>query len=73
MGVGVTGIHTGVSMLEKSGHQIASANIPTPQGETKSIAEPVAGLMEAKHQVQASARVVEAGSDVLGTLLDIKA
>lgn len=72
MGVGVTGIHTGVSMLEKSGDQIAKANIPEQDGGTEDLSEPAVGLIESKTQVQASAKVVEAGSATIGTLLDIR-
>jgi len=69
MGIGVTGIHTGLSMLEQNGNQIAKANI---DGESSDLSKPAVGLMESKHQVEASAKVVEAGSETIGTLLDIK-
>jgi len=72
MGIGVTGIHSGLSMLEQSGSQIAKANIVPDNGETTDLTKPVVGLMESKHQVQASAKVVEAGSETIGTLLDIR-
>lgn len=72
MGIGVTGIHTGMSMLEQSGSQIAKANIVPENGETADLSKPVVGLMESKHQVEASAKVVAAGSETLGTLLDMR-
>ena len=72
MGIGVTGIHTGMSMLERSGSQIAKANIAPESSESGDLSKPVVGLIEAKHQVEASAKVVEAGSETIGTLLDMR-
>lgn len=72
MNTGVYGIRTGMNMLAKNGHEIARANIPPEQGGTEDLEKPLAGLEESKVQVQASTKVVQAGSDTIGTLLDIK-
>ena len=79
MGVGVTGIHAGLSMLDQHGSQIASMNIQAPAesnsqpGKIEATLETaIVGQLEAKTQVQASAKVVEAGSEILGTLLDVR-
>lgn len=74
MGIGVTGIHTGLSMLDQHGSQIARANLPEQPGQESKpgLETALVGQIEGKTQVQASARVVEAGSETLGSLLDIR-
>lgn len=69
---GVSGIHTGMNALARSGQEIARANIPEEQGGTADLAPPLVEQIEGKTQVQASARVIEAGSATLGSLLDIE-
>lgn len=68
----VSGIHTGMNALARSGQEVARANIPPEQGGTEDLAPPMVEQIEGKTQVQASARVVEAGSATLGSLLDIE-
>lgn len=72
MNTGVAGIQTGMNSLARSGQQIASANYPAEKGGPENMVEPIVGQIQAKHQVQASARVFETGSETLGTLIDIK-
>lgn len=69
---GVAGIQGGLYSLDRSAQQIANANKPPEQGGPDNIVEPMVEQIQAKQQVQASARVVEVGSDVLGTLIDIE-
>jgi hypothetical protein len=68
----ISGIHTGMNSLARSGQEIARANIPAEEGGTEDLAPPLVEQIEGKTQVQASARVVEAGSATLGSLLDIE-
>jgi hypothetical protein len=72
MNSGVYGIQRGNEMLNRSADQIAKANMPPEQGGPESIEKSVVEQSLAKNQVQASAKVVQAGSDMLGTLIDIK-
>lgn len=72
MNAGVTGIQTGMNSLARSGQQIANANVPPEQGGPDNLTEPLVHQIQAKQQVQASARVVETGAETLGTLIDIK-
>jgi hypothetical protein len=72
MNSGVYGIQRGNEMLNRSADQIAKANMPPEQGGPERIEKSVVEQSLAKNQVQASAKVVQAGSDMLGTLIDIK-
>lgn len=72
MNAGVAGIQGGLYSLNRSGQQIAQASVTPAEGGQESIVEPLVNQIQAKNQVQASARVVEAGSETLGTLIDIR-
>jgi hypothetical protein len=72
MNTGVTGVQRGYDMLNRSADQIAKANIPPEQGGPEELYTPVAEQISGKVQVQASAKVIQAASDTLGTLIDIK-
>lgn len=69
---GVQGIQRGYDMLNRSADQIAKANIPPEQGGPEELYTPITEQISGKVQVQASAKVVEAASETLGTLIDIK-
>lgn len=64
---GLTGIRTGMASLNKHSQEIANAN-----GSPAELIEPVVGLLSDKQQVQASSKVIEAQTSMLGTILDIK-
>lgn len=72
MNAGVAGIQGGLYSLNRSGQQIAQANVPPSEGGPESIVEPMVNQLQATNQVEASARVVEAGAETLGTLIDIR-
>ena len=72
MNSGVQGIQRGYDMLNRSADQIAKANIPPEQGGPEELYTPITQQISGKVQVQASAKVVEAASETLGTLIDIK-
>ena len=69
---GLTGVQKGLDGIEKAASQLASKD--TMEGaDTKSIAEALIDLKVSERQVAASAQVVKAVDDAIGTLLDIKA
>lgn len=69
---GLTGIRNGLDGLQKTASQIASKE--AMQGENpQSLAELMVDLKVNQNQVSASAQVVKANDEMLGTLLDIKA
>lgn len=72
MNTGVTGVQRGYDMLNRSADQIAKANIPPEQGGPEELYTPITEQISGKVQVQASAKVIQAASDTLGTLIDIK-
>lgn len=69
---GLTGIHNGLEGIQKTANKIASKDAmeaTNPHDLAKSMVD----LKVYKHQVEASAQVVKATDEMLGTLLDIKA
>ena len=72
MNTGLAGVQRGNDMLNRSADQIAKANIPPEQGGPDELYTPITQQISGKHQVQASAKVIQAASDTLGTLIDIK-
>lgn len=66
---GLTGIQKGIQSLNQNAAKIASAN--TSEAATD-ITTPIVGMIRDKHQIEASAKVIEASNSMLGTLLDIK-
>ena len=69
---GVMGIQKGLDGLSRDAAQIASAR--QLQNESSAdLAEPLTNLTLDKLQVAASAKVVKAASDTMGTLLDVLA
>jgi flagellar hook protein FlgE len=61
----LTGIQTGMQSLNQNSIKIANAQ------STGDITEPLVNMMIDKLQVQASSKVIEASSDMIGSLLDI--
>jgi hypothetical protein len=72
MNAGVYGIQRGNDMLNRSADQIAKANVPPEAGGPEELITPIVEQNLGKIQVQASAKVVQAGNEMLGTLIDIK-
>lgn len=69
---GLTGIRNGLDGLQKTASQIASKE--TMAGDNpQNLAELMVELKMNQNQVSASAQVVKANDEMLGTLLDIKA
>ncbi|WP_428242810.1 hypothetical protein [Gynuella sp.] len=69
LSTGVAGIQTGLANAEQAGQKIAEANIPE---KPVNVEEALSDLTSAQNQVQASAKVVEAGSQTIGSIVDIK-
>ncbi len=81
MGLGILGIRKGMNGLQKNAQEIAGANIkndvpgvtseqaPGANDVTRALVE----MRQNKLQVETSAKVVQTNSDLIGTLLDIKA
>jgi predicted secreted protein len=61
----LTGIQTGMQSLNQNSFKIANAQ------SSGDLTEPLVNMMIDKLQVQASSKVIEASSDMIGSLLDI--
>ncbi len=66
---GLAGIQTGMQSLNRNAAQIASADTLQSGGD---LTEPLVNMIRDEHQVKASAKVIEASSAMMGTILDIK-
>ncbi len=77
MNLGIQGIQKGMNGLRQNAQQIASNSIATsapPNAQTSDdVAGPLIEMKLNKLQVEMSAKVVQTASDMIGTLLDIKA
>lgn len=62
---GLTGIQTGMQSLNQHATKIANAQ------STGDLTAPLVNMMSDKLQVQASSKVVEASSDMIGSILDL--
>ncbi len=67
---GLNGIQTGLQSLNQNAAKIASAG--ALQSNTD-ITEPLINLLSDELQIKASAKVIEASNNLIGTILDIKA
>ncbi|MCW8887637.1 MAG: hypothetical protein OQK25_01095 [Gammaproteobacteria bacterium] len=68
---GLAGIHAGRQGLAQNSFDIARAPVAAQNGESDVVVD---ALIESKQnltQVQASARVVQAASDTIGSIIDI--
>jgi hypothetical protein len=68
----VTGIKRGLEAAASHAETIAEQSTD-PAANSGSLAEPVVGLLEARNQVQASVKALEADTRMLGSLLDVEA
>ncbi len=74
---GVAGVQAGLQRAERAAADIARVsiessgdNIAGSNDDIIDIAESAVSLIEAKNQVQASAKVISVADEMLGTLLD---
>ncbi len=69
--MGALGIQRGVQQVERCAASTASAE--SFSGARYDLVDSLVGLEEGKHQAQASAKVVQAADNMIGSLLDVKA
>lgn len=69
----VQGIQRGLDGLRKNASEIASADQLNKAGSDTDLAGSLVDLQQNKIQVQASAKVVSAVDEVIGTIIDIRA
>ena len=67
------GINRGLEGMRKNASEIASADQLNNTGQETDLVESLVGLQQNQIQVQASAKVVSAVDEVLGTIIDIRA
>ena len=67
------GINRGLEGMRKSAAEIASADQLNKSGQETDLARSLLEMQQSQVQVQASAKVVSAVDEVLGTLIDIRA
>lgn len=75
MHTGIQGIHQGMNALRQNAQAIASATAqPQEKGiDVNQVSDSLVDLKLNELQVDASVEVIQAASDMIGTLLDIKA
>lgn len=74
LSIGIQGIQDGMYGMENAARKIARGGADGPQGSAEgpnSLVEPIVDLKLYERSVQASAQVVKAADETLGTLLDI--
>ncbi|MCW9014427.1 MAG: hypothetical protein OQL06_11635 [Gammaproteobacteria bacterium] len=69
----VQGIQRGLDGMRQNAADIASADQLNQAGQDTDLVGSLVGLEENKVQVQASAKVVSALDEVVGTIIDIRA
>ena len=67
------GINRGLEGMRKNASEIASADQLNNTGQETDLVESLVGLQQNKIQVQASAKVVSAVDEVIGSIIDIRA
>ena len=66
------GIQRGIDGMRRNASEIASADQLNKAGQETDMVGALVGLEENKTQVQASAKVVSAVDEMIGTLIDIR-
>jgi len=69
----VQGIQRGLDGLRKNASEIASADQLNKAGQNSNLESSLLDLQQNKTQVQASAKVVSAIDEVIGSIIDIRA
>ncbi len=70
--LGLQGIQKGMDGLRKNAHNIANQNNDTSQAKP-ALEDSLVNMKLDKLQVQASTKVIETSSEMIGSLIDIKA
>jgi len=69
----VLGMQRGLDGMRRNASEIASADQLNRAGQDTDLEGALVGMQQNKAQVQASAKVVSAMDEVLGTIIDIRA
>jgi len=69
----VLGIQRGLDGMRKNASEIASADQLNKAGSNTSLVGSLVDMEQNKMQAQASAKVVSAADEVLGTIIDLRA
>lgn len=69
----VLGMQRGLDGMRRNASEIASADQLNRAGQDTDLEGAMVGMQQNKAQVQASAKVVSAMDEVLGTIIDIRA
>jgi len=69
----VQGIQRGLDGMRKNASEIASADQLNKAGKDTSLVGSLVDMEQNKMQAQASAKVVSAADEVLGTIIDLRA
>ena len=76
LAIGIQGIQDGMVGMDNAARKIARGGVDGPHGTAEgagSLVEPIIDLKLYERSVEASAQVVKAADETLGTLLDIMA
>lgn len=70
--IGSSGIQTGLEQAQRAALDISRVGTSTSESNTSldDLTTAAIDLLEAQNQVQASAKVVSTGNDLLGTIID---
>ncbi|AHF03124.1 hypothetical protein MARPU_03950 [Marichromatium purpuratum 984] len=70
---GLQGIRVGTEGVRRNAAEIASAETLNGQGSTRELTEPLVEQTQNLRQVEASSKVVAAGDEMIGSLIDVMA
>ena len=73
MNAGVVGVQRGYDQLSQSAERIGQVSVARSESGPQKLAAPVVEQILAKIQVQGSSKIIQAASETLGSLVDIKA
>lgn len=72
LSAGLAGIQKGEQQVTQAAQEVVSATTDRPATPTQDVAKALVEEKEGQRQVQASAKVVEAADETIGSLVDIK-
>ncbi|NVK36507.1 MAG: hypothetical protein HWE18_01160 [Gammaproteobacteria bacterium] len=72
LSAGLAGIQKGEQQVTQAAQEVVSATTERPVTQTQDVAKALVEEKEGQRQVEASAKVVEAADQTIGSLVDIK-
>ncbi|MFY0641032.1 MAG: hypothetical protein JXR16_08300 [Bermanella sp.] len=72
LSAGLAGIQKGEQQVTQAAQQVASASTERPVSPNQDVAKALLEEKEGQRQVEASAKVVQAADQTIGSLVDIK-